>query len=69
MSFYEINAIVGSILLFSVEYNPQTQHWLLLDRVVQQVVLQQPAAGSRANSEQGSERGSTSDTTKVSESI
>ncbi|KAJ0176247.1 hypothetical protein K1T71_008421 [Dendrolimus kikuchii] len=58
-------SMLEHLLLLPLEYNPQTQHWLLLDRVVQQVVLQQPAAGSRANSEQGSERGSTSDTTKV----
>lgn len=58
-------SMLEHLLLLPLEYNPQTQHWLLLDRVVQQVVLQQPAAGSRASSEQGSERGSTSDTTKV----
>ncbi|KOB66121.1 Disheveled associated activator of morphogenesis, partial [Operophtera brumata] len=58
-------SLLEHLLLLPLEYNPQSQHWLLLDRVVQQVVLQQPAAGSRANSEQGSERGSTSDTTKI----
>ncbi|XP_022826433.1 disheveled-associated activator of morphogenesis 1 isoform X3 [Spodoptera litura] len=58
-------SMLEHLLLLPLEYNPQSQHWLLLDRVVQQLVLQQPAAGSRANSEQGSERGSTSDTTKI----
>ncbi|KAJ8719462.1 hypothetical protein PYW08_011637 [Mythimna loreyi] len=58
-------SMLEHLLLLPLEYNPQSQHWLLLDRVVQQLILQQPAAGSRANSEQGSERGSTSDTTKI----
>ncbi|XP_021184368.3 disheveled-associated activator of morphogenesis 1 isoform X4 [Helicoverpa armigera] len=58
-------SMLEHLLLLPLEYNPMSQHWLLLDRVVQQVVLQQPAAGSRANSDQGSERGSTSDTTKI----
>ncbi|KAJ8720073.1 hypothetical protein PYW07_012116 [Mythimna separata] len=58
-------SMLEHLLLLPLEYNPQSQHWLLLDRVVQQLILQQPASGSRANSEQGSERGSTSDTTKI----
>lgn len=37
--------------MFPVEYNPQSQHWLLIDRVVQQLVLQQPVAPSRAASD------------------
>lgn len=58
-------SMLEHLLLLPLEYNPQSQHWLLLDRVVQQVVLQQPAAGSRAASEQGSERGSNTDNTKI----
>lgn len=38
------------IFLFLVEYSPHAQHWLLLDRVVQQVVLQQPSPSSRSTS-------------------
>uniref|UniRef100_A0A2H1W0G9 SFRICE_013890 n=1 Tax=Spodoptera frugiperda TaxID=7108 RepID=A0A2H1W0G9_SPOFR len=58
-------SMLEHLLLLPLEYNPQSQHWLLLDRVVQQLILQQPAAGSRANSDHGSERGSTSDNTKI----
>ncbi|XP_053608443.1 disheveled-associated activator of morphogenesis 1 isoform X2 [Plodia interpunctella] len=46
-------SLLEHLLLLPLEYNPQSQHWLLLDRVVQQLVLQQPSAGSRAASEQG----------------
>jgi hypothetical protein len=48
-----------------VEYNPHSQHFLLVDRVLQQVVLQQPGSGSRASSEQGSLRDLNTDPTKV----
>lgn len=48
-----------------MEYNPHSQHWLLLDRVVQQLVLQQAAAGSRAASEQGSLKDDASESNKV----
>ncbi|CAH0625308.1 unnamed protein product [Chrysodeixis includens] len=58
-------SMLEHLLLLPLEYNPQSQHWLLLDRVVQQLILQQPAAGSRASSDQGSERGSTTDNTKI----
>ncbi|XP_045532895.1 disheveled-associated activator of morphogenesis 1 isoform X2 [Pieris brassicae] len=46
-------SMLRHLLLLPLEYNPHAQHWLLLDRVVQQVVLQQPSAGSRASSHQG----------------
>ncbi|XP_028176678.1 disheveled-associated activator of morphogenesis 1 isoform X2 [Ostrinia furnacalis] len=58
-------SILQHLLLLPLEYNPYSQHFLLLDRVVQQVVLQQPSAGSRANSEQGSLRDVNTDQTKV----
>lgn len=35
-----------------VEYNPHRQHWLLLDRIVQQLILQQGTSGSRSTSSQ-----------------
>ncbi|CAB3227807.1 unnamed protein product [Arctia plantaginis] len=43
-------SMLEHFLLLPLEYNPQSQHWLLLDRVVQQLVLQQPVAPSRAAS-------------------
>ncbi|KAL0828999.1 hypothetical protein ABMA28_003876 [Loxostege sticticalis] len=58
-------SILQHLLLLPLEYNPYSQHFLLLDRVVQQVVLQQPSAGSRANSEQGSLRDVNTDQTKI----
>ncbi|XP_050677669.1 disheveled-associated activator of morphogenesis 1 isoform X2 [Leptidea sinapis] len=47
-------SMLRHLLMLPLEYNPHAQHWLLLDRVVQQVVLQQPSAGSRANSDRDS---------------
>ncbi|XP_045499988.1 disheveled-associated activator of morphogenesis 1 isoform X1 [Colias croceus] len=40
-------SMLRHLLLLPLEYNPHAQHWLLLDRVVQQVVLQQPRPGDR----------------------
>ncbi|XP_037293291.1 disheveled-associated activator of morphogenesis 1 isoform X2 [Manduca sexta] len=68
-AYPHVLSMLQHLLLLPLEYNPQSQHWLLLDRVVQQVVLQQPAAGSRASSDhgsdRGSERGTNTDTTKI----
>ncbi|XP_049874997.1 disheveled-associated activator of morphogenesis 1 isoform X2 [Pectinophora gossypiella] len=47
-------SLLGHLLMLPLEYSPQSQHWLMLDRVVQQLVLQQPGAGSRAASQQDS---------------
>ncbi|XP_068627776.1 disheveled-associated activator of morphogenesis 1 [Battus philenor] len=58
-------SLLQHMLLLPLEYNPHSQHWLLLDRVVQQLVLQQSAAGSRAASDQGSLKDDASDNTKV----
>ncbi|XP_061377026.1 disheveled-associated activator of morphogenesis 1 isoform X2 [Danaus plexippus] len=35
-------SLLQHLLLLPLEYNPHSQHWLLLDRVVQQIVLQAP---------------------------
>ncbi|XP_039757203.1 disheveled-associated activator of morphogenesis 1 isoform X3 [Pararge aegeria] len=58
-------SMLEHLLLLQLEYNPHAQHWLLLDRVVQQVVLQQPSAGSRANSDRDSTTDTCSDHIKV----
>ncbi|XP_013161888.1 PREDICTED: formin-like protein 3 [Papilio xuthus] len=58
-------SLLQHLLLLPLEYNPHSQHWLLLDRVVQQLVLQQAAAGSRAASEQGSLKDDASEHNKV----
>ncbi|XP_052742171.1 disheveled-associated activator of morphogenesis 1-A isoform X3 [Bicyclus anynana] len=58
-------SMLQHLLLLQLEYNPHAQHWLLLDRVVQQVVLQQPSAGSRANSDRDSTTDTCSDHIKV----
>ncbi|XP_063385445.1 disheveled-associated activator of morphogenesis 1 [Cydia fagiglandana] len=58
-------SMLEHMLLLPLEYNPHTQHWLLLDRVVQQIVLQQPNAGSRSTSSQETDRDDRSDINKV----
>ncbi|GBP65290.1 Disheveled-associated activator of morphogenesis 2 [Eumeta japonica] len=49
-------SLLQHLLLLPLEYNPSAQHWLLLDRVTQQVVLQQPAGCGRSLSSQESVR-------------
>ncbi|KAL4713308.1 hypothetical protein ACJJTC_015295 [Scirpophaga incertulas] len=58
-------SLLRHLLLLPLEYSPHGQHFLLLDRVVQQLVLQQPAAASRASSEQGSLKDLDADPAKV----
>ncbi|XP_047997799.1 disheveled-associated activator of morphogenesis 1-A isoform X4 [Leguminivora glycinivorella] len=58
-------SMLEHMLLLPLEYNPHAQHWLLLDRVVQQLVLQQPNAGSRSTSSQETDRDDRSDINKV----
>ncbi|CAG5043697.1 unnamed protein product [Parnassius apollo] len=47
-------SLLQHMLLLPLEYSPHSQHWLLLDRVAQQLVLQQAAPTSRAASDRGS---------------
>ncbi|XP_061717684.1 disheveled-associated activator of morphogenesis 1 [Cydia pomonella] len=58
-------SMLEHMLLLPLEYNPHAQHWLLLDRVVQQIVLQQPNAGSRSTSSQETDRDDRTDINKV----
>lgn len=43
-------SMLQHLLLLPLEYSPQAQHWLLISRVVQQVVLQQPAVDRSSGS-------------------
>ncbi|KAJ2951435.1 hypothetical protein O0L34_g13588 [Tuta absoluta] len=52
-------SLLTHLLMLPLEYNPHSQHWLLLDRIVQQIVMQAPSAGSRAASEQDSDTADT----------
>lgn len=45
-----------------MEYSPHAQHWLLLSRVVQQVVLQKPASRSQSTQRLTDDDGANSET-------
>ncbi|XP_077293023.1 disheveled-associated activator of morphogenesis-like protein isoform X2 [Arctopsyche grandis] len=45
-------SLLEHCLLLPLEYNPHAQHWLLMDRIIQQIVLQTSVNGANSTSSQ-----------------